>query len=485
MFTTYLRAQGKPMAKKYPGYLGHQGTLLVGLVVTVAAPSTFVRASKEPCVATDGGGCNGGRSVYVECGESSSGGETTGDTTGSTTMVASICGDGMQAADEQCDDGNLKNGDGCDAQCQTEPTTCGDMRCDDGEVCPEDCPSSVCGDGEVDDGEDCDDRNEDSTDACVMCKSAVCGDGFVQQGVEDCDDQNDDDTDACVSCKAAACGDGFIQKGVETCDDGAANSDAYAAQKHCNATCSGSAPYCGDGVADAREACDGAPETGCVPGTCARAESCMAFAGQGLASGIYHIFPTKAEAPIKLAGVDVYCDLDSDGGGYTFLKVDVSNEGNPSPADDAELRCGTYGMGLWIPRSAAHVEVSWAVATGDELKPITGGLASSPDYMTIAGIYAKQAGASCQDANTFQGEPLNSVDCPEWVGRGATPYWVSDKPGKDVNIESQLEPGKVNCTDCSMQLGWTAPGKAAKYDAIDSPGASSKRFFCDIADKLP
>jgi cysteine-rich repeat protein len=31
------------------------------------------------------------------------------------------CGDGMQTDEETCDDGNRKNGDGCDAACRKEP----------------------------------------------------------------------------------------------------------------------------------------------------------------------------------------------------------------------------------------------------------------------------------------------------------------------------------------------------------------------------
>jgi cysteine-rich repeat protein len=39
------------------------------------------------------------------------------------TLVPSVCGDGeliTEFGDEECDDGNLENGDGCDIDCQTE-----------------------------------------------------------------------------------------------------------------------------------------------------------------------------------------------------------------------------------------------------------------------------------------------------------------------------------------------------------------------------
>ena len=51
------------------------------------------------------------------------------------------------------------------------------------------------------------------------------------------------------------CGDG-ITNGTEACDDAAANDDGYSLDAHCNATCSGAAPFCGDGIQNGPEACD-------------------------------------------------------------------------------------------------------------------------------------------------------------------------------------------------------------------------------------
>lgn len=46
-------------------------------------------------------------------------------------VVPAVCGDGQVSGDEQCDDGNTEDGDGCDAQCETEEpdpgTTGGEM----------------------------------------------------------------------------------------------------------------------------------------------------------------------------------------------------------------------------------------------------------------------------------------------------------------------------------------------------------------------
>ncbi|MBM65074.1 MAG: hypothetical protein CMH55_02420 [Myxococcales bacterium] len=127
-----------------------------------------------------------------------------------------ICGDGIREGDEECDDGNRRNGDGCTSRCreQAEPQ---------------------CGDGNVDRLEECDDGNTDADDACTdECFNAKCGDGIVRsdlsegaEGYEACDDGNEANDDSCLSnCQAASCGDGIRRSdleegaaGYESCDD--------------------------------------------------------------------------------------------------------------------------------------------------------------------------------------------------------------------------------------------------------------------------
>ncbi len=93
-----------------------------------------------------------------------------------------VCGDGAIDAPEQCDDGNLSNGDGCSVSCTRER----------------------CGNGTVDSGEQCDDSGTLSGDGCSkVCLIEFCGDTLIAVGTgEQCDDGNGLSGDGCSSvCK--------------------------------------------------------------------------------------------------------------------------------------------------------------------------------------------------------------------------------------------------------------------------------------------
>ena len=94
--------------------------------------------------------------------ESTTGTESTTDTTeptGTTEPTTSegppVCGNGVVEAGEECDDGNLVDGDGCDANCVL------------GEV--------LCGNSVIDPGETCDDGNNDPDDGCGSQCATECG----------------------------------------------------------------------------------------------------------------------------------------------------------------------------------------------------------------------------------------------------------------------------------------------------------------------
>src|SRR5699024_9741992 len=112
-----------------------------------------------------------------------------GDSDCSAAKVRGVCGDGVLSADEACDDGNTRDGDGCDASC---------LAVESGYSCsPPGAPCHVvalCGDGLVASNELCDDGNRDDGDGCSArcqlehgfrcagqpsrCSPTVCGDGL-------------------------------------------------------------------------------------------------------------------------------------------------------------------------------------------------------------------------------------------------------------------------------------------------------------------
>ena len=214
-----------------------------------------------------------------------------------------LCGNGVLDTGEQCDDGNTRYGDGCNATCQLEP---GWACATPGDPCTE---APLCGDSFIESGEECDDGNttggtlypdggvdldggvvEDGcTSDCKVepgwlcpdegqpCHAALCGDGIVA-GTEECDDGNSRSNDGCDStchlepgyycptpgaaCQHTVCGDRIVQ-GSEQCDDG--NNDlgdgctpTCILEPNCtNGVCQ---PVCGDGVILPNNASSGTPE---------------------------------------------------------------------------------------------------------------------------------------------------------------------------------------------------------------------------------
>jgi len=117
---------------------------------------------------------------------------------------------GLGCTFEECDDGNVEGGDGCDADCFVE----------------------VCGNSIEQGAEDCDDGNTEGGDGCDgSCHAEfVCGDGIRNEQFEECDPpasgivcsaaQHAADPSQCAcdsECQRTVCGNGVLQAG-EQCD---------------------------------------------------------------------------------------------------------------------------------------------------------------------------------------------------------------------------------------------------------------------------
>ena len=273
-----------------------------------------------------GGGATGG-SGGGAVGGGSGGGATgggVGDDGGVDAGPPNVCGDGLRAGAEVCDDGNVVSGDGCDASCAIEVGfTCTGAP----SVC-----LTTCGDGLRAGAEACDDGNMSSGDGCGACDGAEpgfsctgnaptvcvtsCGDG-ARAGTEACDDGDFDSGDGCsascaiengYTCSGAlsvcvtTCGDGLLA-GSEACDDGnQSGSDGCSASCAvepgfaCTGAPSTCVTTCGDGARAGTEACDDGNLVGndgcsasCVtdPGyTCAGSPStCVTTCGDGVPAG--------------------------------------------------------------------------------------------------------------------------------------------------------------------------------------------------------
>ena len=216
-----------------------------------------------------------------------------------------LCGNSKIDTGEDCDDGNMKSGDGCTDLCQLEP----------GYTCPtpgQKCNPPRCGDGNLTDNESCDDGNTSGGDGCSadcqmvekgwICRvpgkrcTPLCGDGILT-GTESCDDGNTDSGDGCSStcliepgascdkstpnkCKPAVCGNGMVEPG-ESCDAGDQNGLFFGDGSGCSKTCT-KEPKCRDGSGTTTtRACDitcgnGSVETGeeCDDGNTASGDGC-------------------------------------------------------------------------------------------------------------------------------------------------------------------------------------------------------------------
>lgn len=190
-----------------------------------------------------------------------------------------VCGDGILAGDEECDNGFEDNSDTTPDACRVDCTlpSCADgvrdpgngEQCDDGNTsegdgCGPACLTERCGDGIINNNgtEQCDNGDDNSNttpDACrVNCKLPFCGDSVMDDG-EICDDGNTASEDGCrADCGAIErCGDGVFQPGLgEECDLGGGNSNT--APDTCRTNCE--LPSCGDNVTDPSnsEECDDA-----------------------------------------------------------------------------------------------------------------------------------------------------------------------------------------------------------------------------------
>ncbi len=207
-----------------------------------------------------------------------------------------VCGDGIKAPVEQCDNG-AENSDTVAGACRTT------------------CVLAGCGDKVIDLGEACDDGNRAPGDGCAATcrKIEQCGDGILDPGAEQCDQgANNSDTlaDRCrTSCTLPRCGDGAEDDGEE-CDDGNVVSGDT-----CDSNCT--RPRCGNQIVGAGEECDDGNEfntDACLP-------NCIRNLCSGGASSTWNPCFTVRTLPVPDSDLRSVEIADLDGNGWADLAV--------------------------------------------------------------------------------------------------------------------------------------------------------------------
>ena len=390
------------------------------------------------------GGADGASSGGTDDADSGSSGEP------------AVCGDGVVAGDEACDDRgesarcnadctlsvcgdgetNATAGEFCDhsgqsTMCDVDCTAveCGDglvndlvEMCDDAgrsETCNDDCTLVECGDGVVNEaaGEACDDRGESET--CDSdCSLPMCGDGLANLAAgEDCDDMIE--SAACdADCTTPECGDGvFNALAGEICDDGGNTAT-------CDADCT--APLCGDGVVNAAagEQCE-APTPDCTNCTF---DNLACSNGADLLS-------------IAPGGDMVLCDDPTD----------------TTCEEDMEILCPA-GWGLCSREQHINRNAGWNVATG----------AFGTGEVVVGEIYCRNGnGAGHYTLGPYDGVTSLSDDPPLNCGYG------SSRP---------VCPSAFGCTEQEVRALCCAPTPTCGNGVVDAPEETCDDMNADETD---
>jgi hypothetical protein len=304
----------------------------------------------------------------------------------------------------------------------------------------------------VSNAEDCNDAltavNPGATESCNAldddCDDAIDEAGEAETFYRDADEDGfGDAADTAAACTPPS---GYVDNDTDGDDaDSGINPDAIG-------DCSGDDVDC-SGWIELDESPGNAPD--CEERSCLEL---LAAADGPMYDGLYWIDPTVSGNPYE-----AWCDMATDGGGYTFLKFDAPGS---TSADTAERACNDYGLNLFIPRTEDHLASAWAVANDTA----AGGEASG-EYLAIMGIYPDQNGATC----IYQGFNNDSASCA-WSARDDGDFWVSD-------MVTLGEPNGDNDVNSSMDYTFDADGIVTAYNDTRWPGGSSEHFLCSRGNK--
>ncbi|MBU1241481.1 hypothetical protein KKF84_09355 [Myxococcota bacterium] len=340
------------------------------------------------------------------------------DPGGLSPVIPELCGNGTMDPGESCDGTDLGG-----ATCQAQGFLGGTLSCAasclfDTSACevPPD-----CGDGLIDQGEECDGSNLGGN----TCELIGMGTGTLI-----CNDLCRLDVSGCST---PACGNGILDEN-ETCDDG----DADDCSGTCNATCSGLANRCGDGIVRCDEEC----EAGILQG-----RDCTSF-GYITPDGL-----ACTDCAIDVSGCHTDC-----GNGLmdTGEACDDGNTNDANGTDDfCSPLCTTQSWecaGAWPGyMNPVNTDETWATFTSTVINGSDTGYAegAAGSTITIAGHYEYDAQASgCATCRVqlywgfFAGDPPASDSDPNAGFQHCLDY-AQNTPSNDYSFTLNLptQPG--------------------------------------------
>ncbi|NQV90507.1 Ig-like domain-containing protein [Candidatus Uhrbacteria bacterium] len=418
------------------------------------------------------------------------------------TLPGLSCGDGIVNGSESCD-GDYESWEG--KLCSDGVTTCTTTSdCDGTDTCGgtgyEAAGSGTICIGGDDAGDTCDstDTNEDCEDnggACSTntydlyryrtCSSScewpttwtgpvggdqTCGNGTVE-GDEACDDGNSSNNDSCLNtCEENVCGDDYVYVGVESCDDGEVDShggngvlceaDYGSTCNYCNTICqykTTSGAYCGDGVVNGSEVCDGTYSTafknydstsGSITGSCASEE---------------------------------YDTTDSDG--YTCRWLGVCNGGTEN-GEYCTLNYTTYASSGTVSELTSGNDVN-SCSGGDCVAPICADNCGSscPTSYETTGLFvvSESLGATPGESIRLYSYLNDEGDSPDNAALYIPACSVATSITADINDEDVEHPDVdiVFVTDLSGSMDWDVDTNQYCNGGTNDGDACTSSSSCD------